>query len=607
MNTAAVKPTVIALCLGASALIGGWWLYQRTVTIAPAVHQDITETITQLNAADTRWNEEILKSRLLLSTNYDSLVKSLTAQNELEQHLSSQLATIATDTSTLRVPLAEYQASVKAKSDLIEQFKNPNSVLRNSTVLIATSIRVLSERIKKAKNDSPANAKLFGEIDEHLGSILLGFLEYSTQPKEHTAALMERHMQAVRELARAPQVSPGVNDFLMTTLAQVDAVIRSKPVVDELLGKMLSVPTVQDLGKIRDAYEAFYAEAQRRGNAEQALFIGYLAVLAVLATFFTLRILNKRRIGLLTAMNEALEKKVELSKELDKAYQELKASQARLIQTEKMSALGQMVAGVAHQLNTPLAFSHNNVSMALESLKDLEVPLTLANKISDQLRHADSGRLWIDVRQAKTTLSAYDPANTDIEMLSHMLGDTLQGIDQMKELVENLRDFTRLDRAKLTDFDINKGLHNVVYIAKSVIPTRVRVTEDYEQLPTLRCNPSQLNQVFLNLINNAAQAIAGDGTITVKSSLEGDRVRIDVMDTGGGIPPDVLPRIFDDYFTTKPRGEGTGLGLPIAKTIVEEHGGDLTVASKVGVGSTFTVRLPISTATATAAELQKAA
>lgn len=126
-----------------------------------------------------------------------------------------------------------------------------------------------------------------------------------------------------------------------------------------------------------------------------------------------------------------------------------------------------------------------------------------------------------------------------------------------------------------------------------MIPTTVTVTEDHAPLPEIECNTSQLNQVFLNLINNAAQAMDGQpGTITVRSRAEGAGVRIEVSDTGSGIPPEVLPHIWETYFTTKPAGEGTGLGLPIARTIVEEHGGTIAVETELGRGTTFIVRLP---------------
>ncbi|MHB1121368.1 MAG: sensor histidine kinase [Ramlibacter sp.] len=133
----------------------------------------------------------------------------------------------------------------------------------------------------------------------------------------------------------------------------------------------------------------------------------------------------------------------------------------------------------------------------------------------------------------------------------------------------------------------------MAYIARSAIPNRVKVVEEYGELPLVECNPSQLNQVFLNLINNAAQAIPGDGTVTVRSLVEGERVRIDVSDTGSGIPAEVQPRIFDTYFTTKPAGEGTGLGLPIVKSIVDEHGGEIRFTTRQGEGTTFSVFLPV--------------
>jgi signal transduction histidine kinase len=257
-----------------------------------------------------------------------------------------------------------------------------------------------------------------------------------------------------------------------------------------------------------------------------------------------------------------------------------------------MASLGQMVAGVTHQLNTPLAFSHNNVSMVIEALKSFPLPLKVANSFAKAVMAAEGDRLTINVAQTKAQVASINESDTDVVMLSEMLGDTLMGIDQMRELVENLRDFTRLDRSKVSSFDLNKGLHNVIYLARSVASTSVNIVEEFGELPMLECNPSQLNQVFLNLINNAAQSISGEGTVTVRSSTDGGRIRVDVVDTGSGIPADVLPHIFENYFTTKPSGEGTGLGLAIAQDIVREHGGEIQVATTLGTGSSFSVYFP---------------
>ena len=275
--------------------------------------------------------------------------------------------------------------------------------------------------------------------------------------------------------------------------------------------------------------------------------------------------------------------------------------QQQLAQAEKMASLGQMVAGVAHQLNTPLAFSHSNVSMAVEALKRYALPLRVAGRFSTMVRSANSDRVTVDVSKARPQMAGIDEDDLNVAMPIEMLGDTLQGIAQMRELVENLRDFTRLDRSKTALYDVNKGLRNVIYIAKSVMPPGVRVVEEYGAVPPFECNASQLNQVFLNLINNAAQSIAEEGQVTVRSSVQREHIRIDVIDTGAGIAAPVLPHIFDDYFTTKPAGEGTGLGLPIARTIVREHGGDIRVSTREGAGSTFSILLPL------AAALRKAA
>jgi signal transduction histidine kinase len=268
-------------------------------------------------------------------------------------------------------------------------------------------------------------------------------------------------------------------------------------------------------------------------------------------------------------------------------------AQQQLIQSEKMASLGQMVAGVAHQLNTPLAFTHSNVSLVLEQLNAIEQPIRIASKLSEAVKRTPGDRIVINLASARKHVEACEVRPEDVGAMREMLVDVLQGIDQMSELVMHMRNFTRLDRAKLAEFDINKGLKAVAYIARSVIPTRIRVVEDYGALPALLCNASQLNQVFLNLISNASQAIKGTGTITVRSALEGDRVRVDVQDDGAGIAPEVLPRVFDDYFTTKPEGEGMGLGLTIARNIVRGHGGEIEVKSRLGTGTTFSVFLPL--------------
>jgi two-component system NtrC family sensor kinase len=251
------------------------------------------------------------------------------------------------------------------------------------------------------------------------------------------------------------------------------------------------------------------------------------------------------------------------------------------------------VAGVAHQLNTPLAFTKSNVQMVRKAIDGMQAPMHLARSVTGIIKKAEGDQVVLNIAQARFSLDKLEAGDTDLERLKQMLGDVLEGVAQMSEMVVNLLDFTRLDRAKTTDADLNKSLRTVIYMARSVISTKIEVKEVFGDLPLMECNPSQLNQVFLNLVNNAAQAIDETGTITVRSLHEGDTVKVQVSDTGRGIPADVLAHIFDPYYTTKPQGEGTGLGLPIVRDIVRQHGGDITVETVPGTGTTFTVTLPV--------------
>lgn len=271
-------------------------------------------------------------------------------------------------------------------------------------------------------------------------------------------------------------------------------------------------------------------------------------------------------------------------------------AQQQLAQSEKMASLGQMVAGVAHQLNTPLAFSSANIEMAMQAVERYALPLQVAGAFSRLVKGNPADKVMVNIADARNRVASIEDADLDIAAPQAMLQDTLHGVAQMRELVENLRDFTRLDRARTSRVDLNKSLHNVIYIAKSVIPTAIEVNEAFSPLPAIECNVSQLNQVFLNLINNAAHAIAEVGTITVRSLLEAGRIRVDISDTGSGIADQHLPHIWDTYYTTKPAGEGTGLGLSIARTIISEHGGEISVQTRTGEdsGTTFSVYLPVA-------------
>jgi signal transduction histidine kinase len=192
--------------------------------------------------------------------------------------------------------------------------------------------------------------------------------------------------------------------------------------------------------------------------------------------------------------------------------------------------------------------------------------------------------------------------NKLVQELKGLVDDGLYGIDQITELVGNLKDFSRLDRSKVTAINLNDSLQSTLLLARHQLK-HVEVRRRFAELPPITCAPSQINQVFLNLVTNAAQAIERpDGVISITTrKLDDGHVAVDVEDNGKGIPEDVMPQIFDPFFTTKGPGKGTGLGLSICYKIVSEHGGRITVRSREGAGTTFTVELPLQPPAETAA------
>jgi signal transduction histidine kinase len=260
-----------------------------------------------------------------------------------------------------------------------------------------------------------------------------------------------------------------------------------------------------------------------------------------------------------------------------------------------MSSLGQMVAGVAHEINSPLAYVKNSVATARDRMPDLRDALTRAERLLEILRldAPDPAQLQQTFDGLEQKLGRIRSARM-LDDLDALTRDGLHGIEQIVELVANLRSFSRLDRSKVASFNVNEGVRATLLIAQSSL-RRIEVERHLGDVPSITCSPSQVNQVLLNLLNNSSQAMdKPQGRITITTRPAGDgAVAIDVEDNGKGIAADALPKIFDPFYTTKEPGKGTGLGLSIAYKIVTQHGGRIDVRSTPGEGTTVTVTLPV--------------
>jgi signal transduction histidine kinase len=259
--------------------------------------------------------------------------------------------------------------------------------------------------------------------------------------------------------------------------------------------------------------------------------------------------------------------------ELHQTNRELRETQAQLFQSAKMAALGDLAAGVAHEINTPLGSIHSNADV--------------------------SRRVAAVVRQALTdealapVFSKHPRLEQGLEALEQATATTLVASDRIVRIVKSLGNFARLDEAERKNADLHEGIESTLTLLQHKLKHGIEVIRDFGEIPKMVCSPNRLNQVFMNLLVNAIQAIGDRGTITIRTRLDGDHVVLQFADTGHGIPSENLERIFDPGFTTRGRGVGTGLGLAITYRIVEEHRGAIAVSSDVGTGSEFTIRLPI--------------
>ena len=302
--------------------------------------------------------------------------------------------------------------------------------------------------------------------------------------------------------------------------------------------------------------------------------------------------------GALAEINVHLEKQVAArTQDLQQAMNELKASQVQLVRSEKMATLGQMVAGVAHEVNTPLGYVRSNMELVGDNLGRFDELIQHTEQLLQALKAPNTPPEKTEKLIAQTLQCCEAIKEDEVsEDLADLIKDGLYGVDQIAELVVSLRDFSRIDESKVKEVDINDCITTSLVMARNNLKN-LDVSTELAELPLIQCNPSQINQVLLNLFNNAAQAIPADrkGTLHITSSVDDAQqyLAVSVKDNGVGIEESKLVQIFEPFFTTKKAGEGTGLGLAISAQIMEQHHGRMEVSSVVGEGTTFTLLLPV--------------
>ncbi|MBI3140968.1 MAG: PAS domain-containing protein [Rhodocyclales bacterium] len=282
---------------------------------------------------------------------------------------------------------------------------------------------------------------------------------------------------------------------------------------------------------------------------------------------------------------------VELEREKEEQRRliaQLDEAHSQLLQSEKLASIGQLAAGVAHEINNPVGFVNSNLGTLDNYVGDLLKLMEAYEGMEDALAAAPEALQAVRVLKREIDV---DYLKDDVRAL---IRESKEGLDRVKKIVQDLKDFSRIDSTQQWQWsDLHKCLDSTLNVVWNEIKYKAEVAKDYGNLPEVECMPSQLNQVFMNLLVNAAHAIAERGSITLTTGAEDGWAWVAVADTGSGIAPENLKRIFDPFFTTKPVGKGTGLGLSVSYSIVAKHGGRIEVESEPGRGTTFRVWLPV--------------
>ena len=557
----------------------------------------IATDLRNLREIDTRWNRDIAAARS------DAINAEARTRDPIAR-LQPLLGDLASETAALKnralsTGVESLRSAFLDKQKLVDQFEELNAQLRATLKGLLAQLSAVRQTVARlAETDAKQRQKL-SALDAQLVALNFELVRLYAQPDENARNAVDA--AAASLVQSADQYAEAVRTPLSGLAQPTAALLKQESDATQLAQQLTLLPTAPRITSLNDAFDREFQAIADQKEQFRVYLVFYSAALLVFLAYVLWQLrqsygkINQANEAL-KAANENLEHKVQdRTKELSEALKHLKESELMLVQTEKMSSLGQMVAGIAHEINTPLAYVKASLASVKERLPHVETIVAECTKLVAMLERGDVPDAELSAQFARvSSLAAKFRAESEAGDLAHLTSDGLHGIDQIAEIVVNLKNFSRLDRSKLQRFNLNEGIESTLVIARNMVKHKT-VHKRLGEIPLVECSPSQINQVFLNLVTNAAQATddaTGEITLTTGVAQSG-QVRVDVSDNGHGIPEAILAKIFDPFFTTKEVGQGTGLGLSIAYKIVQEHGGRIEVKSTVGRGTTFSVFLPV--------------
>jgi two-component system NtrC family sensor kinase len=563
----------LLLGLAALVLVGVlMFLYDKTQAVDLRKQNEILGFLRELKEIDGRWDVDVLRTRIEFGSNDLPASNRATTAGKALQGLGAALQD--TQSAALSGGLPELSKAILQKVELVEKFKAENRDTKDALQAVLKGATELGTQAVELPSRSP-------ELEQALSWLAATAMQYYWLAQDPQRTSLEA---AAAQLHTIPGA---LRDQATELDTAVQALLKHKPAEQALFTRLAFLTSGPRLDTLTFSFSRELEATLQEKERYRVYLVAYASALLILLAFLGAK---------LKTANVSLELRVqERTRELSEALKHLKESEAQLIQSEKMSSLGQMVAGVAHEINTPLAYVKNSLGTVADKLPELGTAIERCERLLALLQaggNANAEELNRQFALVSAQIAQLKQQHV-IEELNKLVKDGLYGTGQVAEIVGNLKDFSRLDRSKMTSFNLKEGLDSTLLLAKHLLKS-VTVKKQFGDIPEITCAPSQINQVFLNLVTNATQAmVAGNGTLTLTTRSDGDGVAVEVADDGKGIAPEVIPKIFDPFFTTKEIGKGTGLGLSISYKIVQQHGGCISVESRVGTGTKFTVWLPV--------------
>lgn len=574
-----MKNSLLFIIIFAIAILGavGLFYLESKIPDNELLNRDINATLLKIDNLDSNINELTLRNRANLDLNYDMLVRSTTGlQRTITELESNYFKGLDISGSLLESKLNNFTSTVEVKLDQVENFKSNNSVLRNSEKYAPL---VGSELVSIASENELLN------IADMYQQAIFDVLEFTKQASNVPVLDVSAYIQGIDgSISQMPESShTKILEFSNHIATAIEAKQKTDLYLNNTLNSSLNT-------QIEDIFNAWSLWQTQNNNHQQVLKYYSIAYIAIILGLLSLLIFRLR------SLYNNLDSEVAIkTQKIEAAYKNLQESEQKLNQSEKMASLGQLVAGVAHEVNTPLGYISSNIGTVKSKLQKLTPVLEKAKALSDAASQPSPDKSIFNqlLKQQIVDFRQAGKNNTPNKLID-LLDDSSEGLNDIQEMVDSLVSFSHIEDAPFQEVDVNECIKKALKICQHTLNERKVSLELNENLPSVMAAQGQLVQVFTNIITNAAHATDdAEGRIAIQTFKDGDWLSTVVQDNGSGISEELVNRVFDPFFTTKDVGQGVGLGLSLAYKILNSHNGEINLISKEGMGTSLTINLPL--------------